>query len=99
MSGQTKSQNVLPLSPELLAYSHRIGRAMDDEHLQKLYAFASTHEYANMNSAVEQIKFLQLLVQLNRPKIVVEVGVYLGLTTMALAQVTNALRQRIRMFL
>ena len=87
MANQPKSQNVLPLSPELLAYSHRIGRAMDDEHLQKLYAFASKHEYAQMNSACEQIKLLQLLVQLNRPKIVIEVGVYLGLTTLALAQV------------
>ena len=81
-----KAADFLPLSADLMAYSHRIGRVAEDPHLRKLADFAATHEYANMNSSLEQVMLIQLLARQSKAKVVVEVGVYLGLTTLALAQ-------------
>ena len=85
-SNKMKTEDFLPLSPELLLYSQRIGRACEDPHLQKLAKFAASHEHAKMNSALDQVAFIQLLVRLMNVKTFVEVGVFLGYTTLAVAQ-------------
>ncbi len=89
-SATMKADDLLPLSRELIEYSHRIGRAGEDPRLQKLGKFAATHEYANMNSAIEQVSLIQLLCRLMNARVAVEVGVYLGYTTLALAQALPA---------
>jgi hypothetical protein len=68
-SNVMKGEMLLPLSVELMDYSYHIARVCEDPDLKKLADFAATHEYANMNSALDQVMLLQLLVQQMNAKV------------------------------
>lgn len=80
-----KDEVFLPLSKDLILYTRKIGRC-DDEVLNKFYEKAKHHEKAIMIASVEEGKFFQVLCRLIRAKRVLEVGVFLGYTTLALAK-------------
>jgi O-methyltransferase len=81
-----KQDLFLPMSAALMAYSIRIGRAGTDPHLRMIEDMVAADSLSFMNSAKEETKFLQLLCKLIRCRTAIEVGVYLGYTTLALAQ-------------
>lgn len=81
-----KDQEFLPLSGALMAYSHAIGHVGENRFLLRIEEAARTHPLSIMMSAKEETKLLQLLVCMLKAKLVVEVGVFLGYTTLALAQ-------------
>lgn len=82
----SKEDTFLPISKELIRYTRKISRCDENKVLSEFYEQAKLHEKAIMVAAVEEAKFFQLLLKLISAKRCLEIGVFLGYTTCALAQ-------------
>lgn len=81
----SKEQHFLPMSEELIKYSHGICGAGENEFLRKIEEAVANHPLRILMGAKEVTKTLQLLCKMLQAAVVIEVGVFVGYTTLALA--------------
>lgn len=79
------SRETLGLSPDLLAYVHKVGMREDDD-LRRLREETAAHPMARMQISAEQGQFLTFLVELIGAKKTFEVGTFTGYSAMCVAK-------------
>ena len=79
------SRETIGLSPELLAYVHKVGMR-EDEDLRGLREETATHPMARMQISAEQGQFLMLLMELIDARKTFEVGTFTGYSAMCVAK-------------
>jgi caffeoyl-CoA O-methyltransferase len=79
------SRETLGLSPDLLAYVHKVGMR-DDADLKRLRDETAAHPMARMQISAEQGAFLTLLMELIGARKTFEVGTFTGYSAMVVAK-------------
>ena len=79
------SRETIGLSPELLAYVHKVGMR-EDEDLRRLREETAAHPMARMQISAEQGQFITLLIELIGARKTFEVGTFTGYSAMCVAK-------------